>query len=78
MISSWEIIKWLKKKRKAIVNPDDMSWEDMGFDKGAEDEVIAQFGSKEDYMEHGGDNEFDEGEQTELRLIEELKEFIEE
>ncbi len=64
------LIKKYTKRLKAIINPDNSNWKDFGFDippKG--------YDTVEAWLEING--EFDEGDQTEIRLCYEFLEDIE-
>jgi len=60
-----DFIKKWKSYRKNIINPDNASWKDLGFDKKPK-----EYKSVDDYLEAEG--EFDEGQQTSLVLIAEF------
>ena len=60
---------WLKQKQ-SIINPDDITWEDLGFTEPED-----RYKSIEDYLEDTGD-EFDKRSQVSLQLIDEFLESI--
>ena len=60
-----EIIKKYEKMLVDIINPGNMTWDDLGFDEAPEKEVLVYEWLKEN--EH-----FDEGEQISISLIEQF------
>ena len=51
----------------------DSHWDDIGLEEDAQlEEPFCNFKDINDYLENGGDSEFDEGQQTELRMINEF------
>jgi hypothetical protein len=74
-----EIKQWAEEKLKRIINPDDLTWEDLGFeDQEAIKEQLEKFGSIENEMYYGGDIDYDEFNQAQLQLLEELLEKLKE
>jgi len=69
------LIKKYEDLLMGTINSDDLTWDDLGCD-----EPIEGFQDVNDYLENGGDSEFDEGQQTEIRIyneiIEDLKKHI--
>ena len=60
-----DLIKKWKDCRKSIINPDNSSWKDLGFNKKPK-----EYKTIDEYLEAEG--EFDEGQQTSLALIAEF------
>lgn len=67
-----KLIEKYQESKNSVVNPDDLTWDDLGFD-----EPWGNFKDVDDYLENGGDSEFDEGEQTEIRIYGEIIEDLE-
>jgi len=59
-------IEKLEEKRKNVLNPDDFSWDDIGFDEKPE-----EWDTVEDFLEHGDFNGLDEETQVIIRCIDE-------
>jgi len=62
-----KLIQKYKNLIQEIVNPDDLTWDDIGCD-----EPIEGFKDINDYLENGDESEFNEGHQTEIRIYHEL------
>jgi len=69
------LINKYEQRIKDIVNPGDLTWKDIGYD-----EPYKGFDDINDYFENGGDEDFDEGEQTGLMIyrevIDDLEKFL--
>ena len=61
------LINKYEQRIKDIVNPGDLTWKDIGYD-----EPYEGFDDINDYFENGGDEDFDEGEQTGLMIYREV------
>lgn len=57
------LLKKYKELLKATINPDDFTWDDLGFD-----EPMEGFKDVDDYLENGGDSEFDEEAQIKIKI----------
>jgi hypothetical protein len=67
-VTKESLIKKYQEWKQNIINPDNITdWDDLGFDEAPEG-----FKSVDDYLEHSDDAEYDEGQQTELRIIDEF------
>ena len=64
--------EYLENLRKQIVNPEDLSWDDTDFDSN-------DYNTIEEALELSGyrHGEFDEGQQAQLQLIDELIDYLE-
>jgi hypothetical protein len=62
------IQKW-RDRRKAIINPDGFTWDDIGFDEPPEG-----YSSVDEYLENDPEQERDAEDQIELRIIDEVLE----
>lgn len=71
-----KLIKKYKKLIKEVVNPDELTWDDIGVDDWNE-APFNEYKDINEYLEYGGDSEFDEGQQTELRIYHEIIEDLE-